>query len=308
MNTKIIVVIWVVSALIFGFAVWKTIEKFSDSSEKFTYTKILENNEYKIVGFCDVTRRLSNDTDLYVELIPNTHVKCPRDDKTIFIDINSLGFRDAEFQLNKPKDTKRILAMGDSFTYGWYVNLSDAWPKKLQVLLNQDDDYEILNLGIPGYDIWNVANLFSKTAYEYNPDILLISFIRNDIAPEAKVCYNECLNISENTTQCSMTCKQSIVTDFANNDTHIFEYVDKSFNLIRSKYDGIIFLIKFSLGDDSYEEIIKNLADEYNIRICEMVEVYQLPVEELTLSETDLHPNEFAYSLIAQDIYNCLKS
>jgi lysophospholipase L1-like esterase len=302
--TEIFVILALILKILSNFELQKT--------AMIVYTKEIENGKYKYFGACDVTRRISDDKDLYVELIPDMHIACPRGNKTIYIDINSQGFRDREFSVDKPPNTIRILAMGDSWTYGWCVNLNDTWPKKLENLLNEKNSkakFEVFNLGIPGYDIWNVANLFAKKAYQYNLDILMISFIDNDVAPESKVCYNECLNITSNKAQCKIICHPEIIYEFTRNDTHIFEYVNKSFNLLRSKYNGEIYLIMFPLGRNAYEEIVEKLAQKYDIKICKMHEIYKKwPLEKLVLSNRDLHPNEFAYSLIAEEIYKCLKS
>jgi lysophospholipase L1-like esterase len=276
------------------------------------YTKEMENGKYKYFGVCDVTRRISDDKDLYVELIPDMHVMCPRGNKTIYIDINSQGFRDREFTLSKPPNTIRILAMGDSWTYGWYVNLNDTWPKRLEKLLNERRSklkFEVFNLGVPGYDIWNVANLFVKKGYIYNPDILLISFIDNDVAPEPQVCFSDCVNVSSNKSECKIVCHLDILYKFTHNKTHITEFVNKSLKLLRSKYDGKVYLIMFPLSNSFYEEILENLAKNYDIKICNMHEIYKKwPIEELVLDkEYDYHPNEFAYSLIAERVFQCLK-
>lgn len=64
--------------------------------------------------------------------------------------INELGFRDREFSLAKPVDY-RVIAIGDSFTYGWGVGLEQSWPKVLeQNLRNTGLRVEIANLGFPG--------------------------------------------------------------------------------------------------------------------------------------------------------------
>jgi lysophospholipase L1-like esterase len=277
------------------------------------YTKEMENGKYKYFGVCDVTRRISDDKDLYVELIPDMHVMCPRGNKTIYIDINSKGFRDKEFSINKSSNTIRILAMGDSFTYGWYVNLNDTWPKKLEYLLNEKTNngtnFEVLNLGIPGYDIWNVANLFAKKAYKYNPDAIIITFIENDVVPESYIYLKQCEDVSINTSKCKMVYKPEIVKILTSNDTHIIEYVNKSFAIIRDRFKKEIYLLLFPLSRYRYEEIIENLAKKYNINVCKLHEIYnKYPRDKLILSESDQHPSEFLYSLIAEKSYRCLNS
>jgi hypothetical protein len=44
--------------------------------------------------------------------------------------INSHGLRDREFPLTKPTRTFRILALGDSFTYGYAIKLEETYVKR----------------------------------------------------------------------------------------------------------------------------------------------------------------------------------
>jgi hypothetical protein len=75
--------------------------------------------------------------------------------------INSHGLRDEEFSLAKPADRFRILALGDSFTYGHGVRSEETYVKQLEAMLNhklgnRGIRYEVLNAGVPGYKSWSV--------------------------------------------------------------------------------------------------------------------------------------------------------
>src|ERR1039458_548824 len=64
--------------------------------------------------------------------------------------INNLGFRDRDFQVRR-SSAKRVLAIGDSFTYGWGVDAENSWPKVMERELRQGGlEIEIANLGAPG--------------------------------------------------------------------------------------------------------------------------------------------------------------
>ncbi|HEY4003486.1 MAG TPA: hypothetical protein VGO93_31755, partial [Candidatus Xenobia bacterium] len=76
--------------------------------------------------------------------------------------VNSLGFRDREFDVARGKSL-RILAVGDSTTYGWGVNIEQAWPKILeQRLRGAGLDVEVLDLGQPGTGPPQYADLIEK--------------------------------------------------------------------------------------------------------------------------------------------------
>jgi hypothetical protein len=52
----------------------------------------------------------------------------------------------------------RVIAVGDSLTYGWNVSHTQAWPEQLRLLL-QPRPVEILNFGVPGYDAEQIKKL-----------------------------------------------------------------------------------------------------------------------------------------------------
>src|ERR1035441_4431593 len=45
--------------------------------------------------------------------------------------INNLGFRGRDFPVRR-SSAKRVLAIGDSFTYGWGVDAENSWPKVME--------------------------------------------------------------------------------------------------------------------------------------------------------------------------------
>ncbi|MCK5863413.1 MAG: hypothetical protein KAH38_13065, partial [Candidatus Hydrogenedentes bacterium] len=51
--------------------------------------------------------------------------------------INSIGIRDRELPRDRG-DTYRILAIGDSYTYGWGVAREESWPCLMEKQLQED--------------------------------------------------------------------------------------------------------------------------------------------------------------------------
>ena len=69
----------------------------------------------------------------------------------ITIRINSLGWRDREISLEKKEDTFRIVALGDSITFGWGVELHETYVKQLETILKKQNsykNYEVINISI----------------------------------------------------------------------------------------------------------------------------------------------------------------
>lgn len=70
-----------------------------------------------------------------------------------------------------------ILAVGDSFTFGDQVSDDETWPAGLEKLA----DTRVINGGVFGYGIDQAYLRMLSLASKYRPDIVIFSFIPNDI-------------------------------------------------------------------------------------------------------------------------------
>lgn len=111
---------------------------------------------------------------------PNLESRYETHDYTSEERINSFGFRDREISLVKT-GTCRIVAIGDSFTYGWGVNLDQTWVKVVEEnLRRQGLDVEVLNLGKPAANPWQYANIAEKVIPALKPDLVLVGVLAGD--------------------------------------------------------------------------------------------------------------------------------
>ena len=97
---------------------------------------------------------------------------------------NALGFRDREFETQKPRGGVRVLALGDSATAGLGVpELGDTWPKQLERRLRQrmKRPVEVLNLGVGGYDTLQEVRLLRRRGLDLDPDLVLLLVTLNDL-------------------------------------------------------------------------------------------------------------------------------
>lgn len=90
--------------------------------------------------------------------------------------INSLGLRGAE--VSKVKTKRRVLALGNSCTFGWGVSYQDTYTQHVNALLG--DAFEVINAGIPGYSSFQGKRFFERELIYLHPDIVLILFAWND--------------------------------------------------------------------------------------------------------------------------------
>ena len=100
------------------------------------------------------------------------------------LSINSLGMRDREYTSKKPPGVFRILTLGDSHTFGWAVLEEETYPAVLEDLLLErapGHRFEVMNLGVPGYNTVQEVQAFSRRAEELSPDMVIIHFVLNDM-------------------------------------------------------------------------------------------------------------------------------
>ncbi|MGR9106723.1 MAG: SGNH/GDSL hydrolase family protein [Gammaproteobacteria bacterium] len=96
--------------------------------------------------------------------------------------INSRGCRDREYSLEKPEGIFRILALGDSFTFGMGVEAEDTYPKQLEEILNgKGYPVEVINCAVVGYDMWQHKVALREKALVYHPDLVMLGIFVNDL-------------------------------------------------------------------------------------------------------------------------------
>ncbi|MBL7197934.1 MAG: SGNH/GDSL hydrolase family protein, partial [Candidatus Omnitrophica bacterium] len=98
--------------------------------------------------------------------------------------INSKGLRDREFDYKS--DKYRILAVGDSTTFGWEESLENTYPKLLENILK----CEVINAGVYDYNIEHEYGFLKIEGIKYNPDLVILGFYINDAQPASSILIN----------------------------------------------------------------------------------------------------------------------
>lgn len=186
-----------------------------------------------------------------------------------------------DYEPAKPPDVYRILAIGDSFVEGPFVEPGEAYPRQLEALLNASDackavrTYEVLNLGVGGYDIeYAGARLLSK-GIKYNPDVI-IWFLKNDDFIERS--------------DINFIREQKYI-EFVNNtlggDIEKFAPYKKWLNQIGDTKNVSQIIHGVVVGEQVEEEAHKLYFKEQNDMINEVASVIKLPIILATFSDTD---------------------
>jgi hypothetical protein len=94
------------------------------------------------------------------------------------LQINAQGLRDDQpTTAAPPAGRTRISTYGDSENFCWAVALEDTFQRRLEAA---DGKLSVLNFGIPGYNIANVAKHIEATAPLYRPALLIYVIHPND--------------------------------------------------------------------------------------------------------------------------------
>jgi lysophospholipase L1-like esterase len=99
---------------------------------------------------------------------------------------NSRGYRDLERVQPKPAGVRRLVCIGDSFTWGVSVLFDDAWPQRVERILSRErgERWEAVNLGEPGLNSVQEARKLASEGFAYEPDVVVVAYVLNDSEDE----------------------------------------------------------------------------------------------------------------------------
>ena len=101
-----------------------------------------------------------------------------------FVTTNSLGFRGPEPVTPKPPQRFRIVAVGDSVTFGFGVNDRETFCAQTEALLREHMhgvDLDVVNIAVPGFDTRQEVVLLRRSVSQLEPNLVLVGLYSNDI-------------------------------------------------------------------------------------------------------------------------------
>lgn len=112
-----------------------------------------------------------------------------RSDFVMDVLINSAGLRERELrkEVHFADGVKRIIALGDSGTFGFGVNVEERFTNRLEQLLQKKGhDVRVINTGVCGWGTIQ-ETLYALDHIKYfKPDYFLLTFVGNDPANDKK--------------------------------------------------------------------------------------------------------------------------
>jgi lysophospholipase L1-like esterase len=131
---------------------------------------------------------------------PNSKANYKTNEFTYTAFINSLGLRDNEIDIEKG-DKYRVLCFGDSWTFGWGVDLENSWPKKLEDYLKVKGlkNIEVINCGQGGQYTTTYKKYMEKAIPLLKPDLVLVGVLQlDDLAQLYENNFNDSNEIKSN--------------------------------------------------------------------------------------------------------------
>jgi len=97
---------------------------------------------------------------------------------------NFFGFRSPYEDTRRRPGVRRVIALGDSFTWGSKIASSDStWPALLEHRLTQPPagaPTEVVNMGHSGFSTGNEAEMLRRIGWQFDPDLVIVQWLNND--------------------------------------------------------------------------------------------------------------------------------
>lgn len=249
--------------------------------------------------------------------------------------INAHGFRGALPDL--PKQRPRIACVGDSFTFGDGVPEGDSWVALLDTAF---PGQELLNYGVPGLDLAQIAQQFEARVAADEPDRVLYAMTLNDVpgsgsdeqlelAAEARTAFRRTLEGPRGLARFSRLA--AMVQDRARESSkgaHFEESVRASFDpesdgwaawcaelerldretrAVGAELTLVLFPLMVQLdGGYPFEELHERVGaacDERGIAFLDLLPAYRgESAKHLWVHPTDQHPNPAGHTIAAEAI------
>ena len=124
----------------------------------------------------------SFDTD-FSQFLPELRMRIKK--HILNVPINSDGFQDDEFTSKDTLGKKKVLLLGDSFTWGYSA---DPIANSFSNLLGKEEGFVTYNLGVPGSDLATYLKLSEVYTPIIKPDFVIINFyVSNDFLYYRKI-------------------------------------------------------------------------------------------------------------------------
>lgn len=226
-----------------------------------------------------------------------------------------------DYATEKPPGVFRIVTLGDSFTYGLFVNTEDNWTELLESRLNSEcakGKFEVINLGVSGYDTEYSMHRFSIRGEKYHPDLVIWLFQNNDFEELSEFMLEKekfYITDMKKTGEWDRMVQEGIPYPPAVKMTRDMEAFTKTIGKERllesqqrflvqflNEFRGKTLFTTFSDTKPEYKEILKSFGP--SVTFLEVPDLKK--IDGATFMPNDYHPSKNGHAIIASEIFRRL--
>lgn len=295
---------WIFPFLIFiqiVIVIFLSVNIFNKINKKLVSISSLDKNTINILG--------TSSLKYFYEPKPNTVLNDDEkwlSEKVVYTyNEDSLNER-FNYTIKKPSNIYRVIVLGDSFAQGAHVNTKDNWTELLEDKLNINlhckniSKFEVINLGVSGYDVEYEVERYRIRGQKYNPDLIIWMLVDNKrinelMEPFILDCDKGNLNArydSNGKNVCYYKTRQNIINSI--DKSKIEEIILNNFNKIFSLYSKNIVVLDL---EGSHQNIVNKIDNSNRIK---NIPFY---LEENNYFP-DGHPNKIGNQKISEEIFN----
>ena len=228
--------------------------------------------------------------------------------------LNAEGFRDRyDYELQAKSNVVRIVTLGDSNTYGLHVPVENIFPEFLEDLLNEaplcaGKKYEVINLGMHGYDLLFAEERFRLRGTQYNPDVVLWYIQGNDLDEyeneEQKILVQLRNEGFDDGQEAAIIAREEVYKTYKKST--IVNLQLSTLQNVREYYDGKLLLF----GASDYFNLYSHTEIKHAVGRAKNIEVFW-PFSKILdehIIDNFGHPNPDGHAFIAESVYAHLAS
>lgn len=243
-------------------------------------------------------------------------------DATYTINNDTLNER-FDYSLKKGQGVYRIIVLGNSFTYGAFVNTQDAYPEILEDKLNALDctkvkKFEVINLGMNGYDLRYSLERFKVRGVKYKPDLVLWLITESDLRKYVDLYQGIATTVMNemkregifysqieqgNKYPYALEARKRMYQLLSEDDIAILQYA--SISELADLYTGRVILVSYPSLSNTYKENIASIVAQKNDWHYFSGITDTMSFSDLTF-EHDSHPNSKGHKVLAHDFFTYL--
>lgn len=217
---------------------------------------------------------------------------------------NEIGMRDTRQLNDYKKKSYKILAIGDSFTYGWGVNDDETFCKLLEKKINKDS-VAVLNAGASGSGTDYALKFFQVRGSELSPKVVLYFYYENDFVDNSENRYFTIKqdSILPNTVNAAINLNAIQKNKLANSKIYNwFASHSHLFNMIRTQV-GIIWNKKVKQENQNQHTAIQKttISDKHSGKLTS-AQSQAITTEQIKMANDQFYPTYIYLKALAKSV------